>query len=178
MARKLPERLQIPQTNCSAFELLRLETSYDDTAPTPRPRLRRRPQSPHQRAHTLLCELRVLPAPLRERQHFLPLPFLFKVTRGHSLTRDGRSSNCFQGNFSSSQLSSDPRLCCSQVFTTNWCQVVLTCETHPENNKNTWYTRRHTPFYCAPIYCASQMLHFSQSEGKTLHQPRSPPSLL
>lgn len=63
MARKPPERLQIPQTNCSAFELQRLKTSYDDTAPTPRPGLRRRPQPPHQRAQTLLCELRVLPAP-------------------------------------------------------------------------------------------------------------------
>lgn len=51
----------------------------------------------HQRVHTLLCRVRDLD--WRENQRngiFSRLPFLFKITRGHSQTRDGRKSKGFQ----------------------------------------------------------------------------------
>lgn len=62
---------------------------------------------------------------------FSRLPFLFKITRGHSQTRD----QSFQGNFS--KFTAGPKLNCSRTLTSNWFQVVLTSEAHPENNKNT-----------------------------------------
>lgn len=31
---------------------------------------------------------------------------------------------------------------------------------------------RHTLFYWASLYCASQVLHFLQTEGRTLHQQK------
>ena len=36
---------------------------------------------------------------------------------------------------------------------------------------------RHTLFYCASLYCASQILHFHQHQGKTHHQQNNYSSL-
>lgn len=150
-----PEQLWTPQTTCGAFQWLRLEALYADPAPTPRPGLWWHAQ-PSDTRGCALCS--VWPGPwsgpeTRGRGGVVSrLPFLFKITRGHSQTRDGRNSNCFQDNVSTFTAPDYAALRCSHLIGFKWfshlrpvLKIVRTPTAHC----------RHTS-----IHCASQNIHF------------------